>query len=174
MKKLILWSVLFLAIMIIMPTSADAERMFMSAQTAAIEVCDTLHHEQSCARFHVKKVKKIEDKAPNLPSSSISFANTSRISTEPGNEIELNGTPYQIEWAGEGYRLDSGLVVALDPQDSKSWLQIYPTIQPANVSDWNDADANNYLNAADLVVIDGTSHRVKETRFYLWVETTGN
>ncbi len=168
MKKLILWSVLIFAILIIVPTSADAERMFMSAQTAAIKACDTLHHEQSCDRFHVDKVKK----ELQFQANPASLANSSALPVSPGNEIKLNGVSFQIAWAGEGYRLDSGMVVALDPQDSKSWLQIYPTIQPVNVSDWSDADASSYLSAADLMVIDGTSHKVKESRFCLWVETT--
>lgn len=125
---------------------APGESMFMassSTQLQKLEECDTLHHEQTCDRYHVVGVGSQQA------------------------SVNLEGQQFNVDWSGVGFRLDTGAVITRT--DSGSWEQVYPSRSAVQVTDWNDVDGSDYLTVTDSLQVDGQPAKVTDQRLYLWV-----
>lgn len=144
----------FLALTLV-PVSLGAQQMVLEPLTDIDQAayCDYLHSIRTCETFHIE---------------------TSAALAE-GSTLELNGSPYVIEWMGPGYYLESGVVLeavggAVPDLKGQRWVEVYPGDGKEHVSrGWRDRDGNRALSASDTLDLGSGALEVRDVRLHLRV-----
>jgi len=133
-----------LLVIMLAPVAAFAQEMILESQSKIqpeLKACDTLHHEQTCDRYHVVGVE--------------------------GQNLNLDGQEYTITWMGLGYYFAGGLI--LQATEDGRWLEVAPQQGQLHTASWIDTDASGAVSISDSLVIDGKALTLKDVRMQVRV-----
>lgn len=139
--------------LLLIPAASRAQQTIFEAPpgVSALTACDTLHNTLTCDSFHIEK-----------PAVAV------------GTKLKLGGKLYLVEWMGQGYYLENGLVLELlggpsTELKNQRWFEVYPKQGRIHISSsWQDSDRNRRLSIADALTLeDGRSLRIREVRLHV-------